>query len=418
MRHIISVLVATMLAGCCSSAGEDPVPDATPAVDSGLPTEDTGPADAGHCYQVQFQIDPTLADGTHLMPTAHFGDIDSLVGQFQMRTVCDDGSVDNIIVRDAFGRVRSGLGVWAYLDRVRLVGPDGRDIGSPTNTTFVDSDSELHFTPRDALHLRQGEWFTVQIRADVPLVPRAGVRPLGILLERPFDITVLSRSVQDDVPSVGLFGANTQSVYLATFEAECRTEPDGFYSFCWSSDTALEGCCSPDGFSERRCEPAPGSLIKATLPSVYVIGRDGRRYVFPSSTELTSWYGHVEWGVPTSGGLGGHVCNAVSQILDADLAAIPIRGNVTVRPGSFVLRLDRSPGQYYLVARGGILRRVHPTIARQIYRGVAFASIVRDLDPTLEGSYTFGTEVHDPSEFDPRVESATTLLDELEAVHR
>lgn len=418
MRDLISVLVVVMLSGCCSPADTGWVPDATVVVDGGLPVEDTGLVDAGHCWEVQFQVDPTLADGTHLAPTAHFGDINALVGQFQLRTVCDDGYVDNIIIRDTFGMIRSGLGIWAYLDRVRLVGPDRRDIGSPTNTAFLDSDSELHFTPRGALRLRQGEWFTIQIRADIPLVPRASVRPLGILLGRPFDITVMSRSVQDDVPFVGAFGANTQIVYLATFDAECRTEPDGFYSFCWSSGTALEGCCSPDGFSERICEPAPGSLIKATLPSVYVIGRDGGRYVFPSSTELISWYGHVEWGVPTSGGLGGHICSAVSQIPDADLAAIQIRGNVTVRPGTFVLRLDRSPVQYYLVARGGILRRVHETIARQIYRGIAFASIVRDLDPTLESSYTFGTEVRDPSEFDPRVESATTLLDELEAVRR
>src|SRR3990170_2304691 len=63
---------------------------------------------------------------------------------------------------------------------------------------------------------------------------------------------------------------------------------------------------------------ASGSLVKASLPAVYYVGGDGKRYVFPNEKTYKTWYADF---------------SLVQTITDAELAAMAIGGNVTYKPG-------------------------------------------------------------------------------------
>ncbi|MBN1584820.1 hypothetical protein JW899_00420, partial [Candidatus Uhrbacteria bacterium] len=96
----------------------------------------------------------------------------------------------------------------------------------------------------------------------------------------------------------------------------------------------------------------PGSLFKAEgSPAVYYYGRDGRRYGFPDSRTFFTWYGNFD-NVRTVGA--------------SVVAAIPLGGSVTYRPGTRLVKITSDP-KVYAVARGGVLRWVRSeVVARRL----------------------------------------------------
>jgi len=95
-----------------------------------------------------------------------------------------------------------------------------------------------------------------------------------------------------------------------------------------------------------------GTLIKGSFPAVYYCGKDGKRYVFVNDKSYFSWYPDF---------------SQVKVISDADLAQIPIGGNITYRPGAKLVKVQTDP-KVYAVARGGILRWLESeTVAARLY---------------------------------------------------
>lgn len=85
-----------------------------------------------------------------------------------------------------------------------------------------------------------------------------------------------------------------------------------------------------------------GDLVKASLPAVYYIGNDGKRYVFPNEKTYQTWWSDF---------------SAVKTITDSELAAISIGGNVTYRPGARLVKITTDP-KVYMVGAGAALHSI------------------------------------------------------------
>jgi hypothetical protein len=122
----------------------------------------------------------------------------------------------------------------------------------------------------------------------------------------------------------------------------------------------------------------PGTLISpVSSKAVYYCGANGKRYVFPNQDIYASWYADF---------------STVQTISDAELAAIPIGGNVTYRPGTRLVKITTDP-KVYAVDRYGTLRWVsNPEVAAALY-GSAWATQVRDLPDAFFFNYTVGEAV-------------------------
>ena len=85
-----------------------------------------------------------------------------------------------------------------------------------------------------------------------------------------------------------------------------------------------------------------GDLIKGSGSTVYYFGANGRRFVFPNEKTYFTWYTDF---------------SRVVQIPDGQLAAIPLGGNVTYRPGRKMIKITTDP-RVFVVEQGGVLRHV------------------------------------------------------------
>lgn len=149
-------------------------------------------------------------------------------------------------------------------------------------------------------------------------------------------------------------------------------------------DPAAATLTTPDINTERGLPQSggvycqSGTLIKSPAASaVYYCGGDGKRYVFPNDKTYFTWYANF---------------SGVKTITVEDLAAIPIGGNATYRPGVKMLKIQSDP-KVYAVDRGGVLRWITTDeIAKALY-GPAWAKQVHDLSDAFFINYTVGDPV-------------------------
>ena len=140
-----------------------------------------------------------------------------------------------------------------------------------------------------------------------------------------------------------------------------------------------KGLAAPTTNNQQPTTPncASDTLIKGSLPAVYFCGADGKRYVFVNSSTFLSWYD----------GFGG-----VQVISDADLAEIPLGGNVTYRPGKKMIKIQSDP-RVYAVARGGVLRWVSTeAIARALF-GDNWNKQIDDVSDAFFVNYRIGDPI-------------------------
>lgn len=191
------------------------------------------------------------------------------------------------------------------------------------------------------------------------------------------------------------------------------------------------GCCG--SFQSYQGMPPAGSLIKASGSSVYYLGKNGKRYVFPTSQVLDSWFGPLNWDKSYNDYLqlsskpalfpleNPAICNAVMQIDDAILASIPIRGNVTMRPGSYITGITVDPKRY-VISQGGVLRNIADVNAATALFGSSIATIafgplnqatlpVRLNHDAFFLDYTIGAQISSSSDYDPSMEYWSASLE-------
>jgi len=121
---------------------------------------------------------------------------------------------------------------------------------------------------------------------------------------------------------------------------------------------------------------AAGDLIKASQAAVYYYDTDGKRYVFPNENTYYSWYSDF---------------SGVKEISDTELAAVPIGGNVTIRPGTFLVKITTDP-KVYAVTTGGMLHWVETAdIAQKLWLS-NWADWVVDVPDSFFTNYTVSTD--------------------------
>ncbi len=121
-----------------------------------------------------------------------------------------------------------------------------------------------------------------------------------------------------------------------------------------------------------------GTLIKTEDSSaVYILGSDGKRHAFTTETVFASW--------------GLSFDDVVTVDTDA-MAAYTLGANVTVRPGTYLVKLQTNP-KVFAVEPGGVLRWVaSEAVALQLY-GADWASHVIDVSDAFWGNYTVGEDI-------------------------
>lgn len=125
----------------------------------------------------------------------------------------------------------------------------------------------------------------------------------------------------------------------------------------------------------------PGDLIKASGPAVYYYAADGKRYVFPNEKTYFSWYTDF---------------SSVKTITDAELAAVTIGGNITIRPGTKLVKITTDPKVYAVTGRCAVLHWLESeTLAKQLY-GDNWAQRVVDVPDSFFVNYAVGSSVSTP----------------------
>lgn len=121
-----------------------------------------------------------------------------------------------------------------------------------------------------------------------------------------------------------------------------------------------------------------GDLIKrADNSAIYYYGSDGKRHPFPNETVYFSWYADF---------------SGVKTVSAEALASIQLAKNVTMRPGTWLIKIKTNP-KVYAIEPGGVIRWITTEdIAKRLY-GDDFASLVRDVGDTFFMDYTEGADI-------------------------
>ncbi|NCD00841.1 hypothetical protein EOL94_02015 [bacterium] len=116
-----------------------------------------------------------------------------------------------------------------------------------------------------------------------------------------------------------------------------------------------------------------GDLIKMDgLSAVYYLGDDGKRYVFPNEATYMSWYADF---------------SGVVTVPASELQSYPIGGNVTMRPGTKLVKITTDP-TVYAVEPGGSLRSIVSEANAIALFGANWASMVVDVPDSFFVNYT------------------------------
>lgn len=136
-----------------------------------------------------------------------------------------------------------------------------------------------------------------------------------------------------------------------------------------------------------------GDLIKGTGAAVYYYGQNGKRYVFPNDKTYFTWY--LDF-------------SSVKTITAQELAAIPIGGNVTYRPGVKLVKIVSDP-KVYAVSRYGVLHWITTEdVARSLY-GSAWNMNISDVPDAFFANYFIGSSIASSSAYSPETERASVV---------
>lgn len=115
-----------------------------------------------------------------------------------------------------------------------------------------------------------------------------------------------------------------------------------------------------------------GDLIKMDgLSSVYYLGADGKRYVFPNETTYFSWYSDF---------------SGVVTVPQSELESYPLGSNVTIRPGTKLVKITTDPKVYAVTPSGNLIVIPDEATAKTLY-GDNWAKRVVDVPDAFFTNY-------------------------------
>ena len=127
------------------------------------------------------------------------------------------------------------------------------------------------------------------------------------------------------------------------------------------------------------------SLIKGGSSAIYYYPVDGNRYAFPNKLTFSSWFKDF---------------SKIITITDEQLADIPLKGNITYRPGVWMVKLQTSP-KVYVVAQGGVLRWIQTEELAATLYGFDWTQKINDIPDVFFLNYEVGTPLERATDYDP-----------------
>ncbi len=129
---------------------------------------------------------------------------------------------------------------------------------------------------------------------------------------------------------------------------------------------------------EASATASAGDLIKMSgLSSVYYLAADGRRYVFPNESTYFSWYSDF---------------SGVVTIPQSELESYPLGANVTVRPGTKLVKITTNP-KVYAVTSGGVLVAIPDEATAATLYGANWNKRIIDVSDAFFTNYTISSSV-------------------------
>lgn len=123
-----------------------------------------------------------------------------------------------------------------------------------------------------------------------------------------------------------------------------------------------------------------GASVNHICKSVYYLGSDSKRYVFPNEITYFSWYADFS-----------DVVIVASDVM----SSYAIGGNVTIRPGTYMVKITTDP-KVYAVEPGGKLRWVNSETAAQNLYGNNWTKKIVDVADTFFVNYDASEAVSNP----------------------
>lgn len=119
-----------------------------------------------------------------------------------------------------------------------------------------------------------------------------------------------------------------------------------------------------------------GDLIKKDgLSTVYYLGDDGKRYVFPNQDVYFSWYKDF---------------SGVVTVSATELSSYPLGANIVMRPGTKLVKIVSDPS-VYVVEPNGVLKKIQSEADATALFGANWAKRVVDVADAFFTNYTIGT---------------------------
>jgi hypothetical protein len=192
-------------------------------------------------------------------------------------------------------------------------------------------------------------------------------------------------------------------------EGVLPAEPEVFLSEPQVRDGVLLGFegCDGDIPSLGRA-PQPGDIINNTdspeLTTLFYIGNDGKRYISPRVHYLSTWL--IDTRDDEVLMFDETACALARQVSQETIAALPIGGLITIRPGSFAVKIasDSTP-----------LVVTTPQIARKVtgdfFVGAEYGIETLTIEDGFFTSYSIGADLVDPTDYNPAEERTNADLD-------
>jgi hypothetical protein len=129
-----------------------------------------------------------------------------------------------------------------------------------------------------------------------------------------------------------------------------------------------------------KASASAGDLIKMSgLSSVYYLGSDGKRYVFPNTDTYMSWYSDF---------------SGVVTIPATELQSYPLGGNVVMRAGTKMVKITTDP-KVYVVEPNGVLRGIGSEAQAAALFGTNWNKRIVDVSDAFFTNYTISSPLAD-----------------------
>lgn len=143
--------------------------------------------------------------------------------------------------------------------------------------------------------------------------------------------------------------------------------------------------------------PQPDSLIKGESSTVYYYAADGFRYVFPNDKTFGSWFSDF---------------NMVTTVSADVLSKIPLKGNITYRPGVRMVKVQ-TVSKVYVVDEGGELRWIeNEELAKKLY-GDDWNKKIDDIPDGFFVNYKEGASIKKVEDYSP-----STTVEEVKTINK